>query len=113
MRLQTTTIGAFPMPDYAPITDWFRGKEGPDTVSPTEGRAAPMAGVAARVAEGVIGAVRRCCGSPDRLDSRNAGLRITRPVRRRPAGRGARRRLRPAGTGPRHGEARQSLHRRT
>ena len=43
MRLQTTTIGAFPKPDYVPITDWFQGAAGPDTVSPTAGYAAQMA----------------------------------------------------------------------
>ncbi len=43
MRLQTTTIGAFPKPDYVPITDWFQGAAGPDTVSPTQGYAAQMA----------------------------------------------------------------------
>jgi 5-methyltetrahydropteroyltriglutamate--homocysteine methyltransferase len=44
MRLQTTTIGAFPKPVYVPITDWFQGEEGPDTVNPTEGYAAQIAG---------------------------------------------------------------------
>jgi 5-methyltetrahydropteroyltriglutamate--homocysteine methyltransferase len=43
MRLQTTTIGAFPKPDYVPISDWFQGAAGPDTVSPTAGYAAQMA----------------------------------------------------------------------
>ena len=43
MRLQTTTIGAFPKPDYVPIRDWFQGPEGPDTVDPTVGYAAQMA----------------------------------------------------------------------
>ena len=44
MRLRTTTIGAYPKPDYVPITDWFQGDEGPDTVSPTQGYAAQIAG---------------------------------------------------------------------
>jgi 5-methyltetrahydropteroyltriglutamate--homocysteine methyltransferase len=54
MRLTTTTIGAFPKPDYVPITDWFQGAEGPDTVSPTEGYAAQMAGVKADEAEALF-----------------------------------------------------------
>lgn len=51
MRLKTTTIGAFPKPDYVPITDWFQGAEGPDTVSPTEDYSVQMAGVKADEAE--------------------------------------------------------------
>lgn len=51
MRLTTTTIGAFPKPDYVPITDWFQGAEGPDTVCPTEGYSIQMAGVKADEAE--------------------------------------------------------------
>jgi 5-methyltetrahydropteroyltriglutamate--homocysteine methyltransferase len=51
MRLTTTTIGAFPKPGYVPITDWFQGAEGPDTVSPTEGYSIQMAGVKADEAE--------------------------------------------------------------
>ncbi|UCH75759.1 MAG: cobalamin-independent methionine synthase II family protein [Rhodospirillales bacterium] len=43
MRLATTTIGAFPKPDYVPISDWFQGPEGPDTVDPTAGYAAQLA----------------------------------------------------------------------
>ncbi|MDH3231513.1 MAG: 5-methyltetrahydropteroyltriglutamate--homocysteine methyltransferase, partial [Alphaproteobacteria bacterium] len=43
MRLQTTTIGAFPKPGYVPISDWFQGAAGPDTVDPTSGYAAQMA----------------------------------------------------------------------
>ena len=45
MRLTTTTIGAYPKPGYVPITDWFQGDEGPDTVSPTKGYSAQMAKV--------------------------------------------------------------------
>lgn len=54
MRLKTTTIGAFPKPDYVPITDWFQGAEGPDTVSPTEGYSVQMAGVKADEAEALF-----------------------------------------------------------
>lgn len=54
MRLRTTTIGAFPKPAYVPITDWFQGAEGPDTVSPTEGYSSQMAKVAADEAEALF-----------------------------------------------------------
>jgi 5-methyltetrahydropteroyltriglutamate--homocysteine methyltransferase len=54
MRLTTTTIGAFPKPDYVPITDWFQGSQGPDTVSPTEGYATQMAKVSADEAEALF-----------------------------------------------------------
>lgn len=35
MPLLTTTIGAYPKPDYLPVPDWFQGQAGPDTASPT------------------------------------------------------------------------------
>jgi len=54
MRLMTTTIGAFPKPAYLPITDWFQGEQGPDTVNPTEGYAAQMARVPPAEAEGLF-----------------------------------------------------------
>jgi 5-methyltetrahydropteroyltriglutamate--homocysteine methyltransferase len=37
MPLLTTTIGAYPKPDFVPIPDWFRAMEGPDTRHPTKG----------------------------------------------------------------------------
>ena len=37
MPLLTTTIGAYPKPDYVPLPDWFRATGGPDTSSPTRG----------------------------------------------------------------------------
>ena len=37
MPLLTTTIGAYPKPDFVPIPDWFRAKDGPDTAQPTKG----------------------------------------------------------------------------
>ncbi len=37
MALLTTTIGAYPKPDYVPIPDWFRAQAGPDTTDPTRG----------------------------------------------------------------------------
>jgi len=35
MPLLTTTIGAYPKPDYVPIPDWFKIAAGPDTSQPT------------------------------------------------------------------------------
>ena len=35
MPLMTTTIGAYPKPDFVPIPDWFRAEGGPDTSRPT------------------------------------------------------------------------------
>ncbi len=37
MPLLTTTIGAYPKPDFVPIPDWFRTAAGPDTRHPTQG----------------------------------------------------------------------------
>jgi 5-methyltetrahydropteroyltriglutamate--homocysteine methyltransferase len=37
MALLTTTIGAYPKPDFVPIPDWFRATAGPDTRHPTRG----------------------------------------------------------------------------
>ncbi len=37
MPLLTTTIGAYPKPDYVPIPDWFGAEGGPDTTRPTAG----------------------------------------------------------------------------
>jgi len=36
MKLLTTTIGAYPKPDYVELPDWFGGSSGPDTEHPTE-----------------------------------------------------------------------------
>ena len=33
----TTTIGAWPKPDYVTLPDWFRANGGPDTTDPTSG----------------------------------------------------------------------------
>jgi 5-methyltetrahydropteroyltriglutamate--homocysteine methyltransferase len=35
MSLLTTTIGAYPKPDYVTLPDWFQAADGPDTVDPT------------------------------------------------------------------------------
>lgn len=35
MPLTTTTIGAYPKPDFLAIPDWFNGAQGPDTTDPT------------------------------------------------------------------------------
>ncbi len=37
MPLLTTTIGAYPKPDYLPVPDWFRAEGGPSTTAPTAG----------------------------------------------------------------------------
>jgi 5-methyltetrahydropteroyltriglutamate--homocysteine methyltransferase len=37
MPLLTTTIGAYPKPDFVPVPDWFRATDGPDTAQPTKG----------------------------------------------------------------------------
>ena len=37
MAILTTTIGAYPKPDFVPIPDWFRAAGGPDTRHPTQG----------------------------------------------------------------------------
>lgn len=37
MPLLTTTIGAYPKPDFLPVPDWFRGGAGTDTRRPTAG----------------------------------------------------------------------------
>jgi len=37
MPLMTTTIGAYPKPDFLPVPDWFQGGEGTDTRRPTQG----------------------------------------------------------------------------
>jgi len=36
MGLLTTTIGAYPKPDYVELPDWFNNPDGPDTANPTE-----------------------------------------------------------------------------
>ncbi len=35
MALKTTTIGAYPKPDFLPVSDWFTGPEGTDLARPT------------------------------------------------------------------------------
>ena len=37
MPLLTTTIGAYPKPDFVTVSDWFRAEGGPDTDRPTAG----------------------------------------------------------------------------
>ncbi len=37
MALLTTTIGAYPKPDFVPVPDWFRAERGPNTRHPTAG----------------------------------------------------------------------------
>ena len=42
MPLLTTTIGAYPKPDYVQLPDWFTHPEGPDAADPTRGWADAM-----------------------------------------------------------------------
>lgn len=42
MPLLTTTIGAYPKPDYVRLPDWFTHPEGPDAADPTRGWADAM-----------------------------------------------------------------------
>ena len=42
MSLLTTTIGAWPKPEYVRLPDWFTHPEGPDAVDPTRGWAEAM-----------------------------------------------------------------------
>ena len=42
MPLLTTTIGAWPKPEYVRLPDWFTHPEGPDAVDPTRGWADAM-----------------------------------------------------------------------
>jgi len=42
MSILTTTIGAFPKPEYVELPDWFKDVEGPDTSLPTQHWAAAM-----------------------------------------------------------------------
>ena len=42
MSLLTTTIGAYPKPEYVRLPDWFTHPEGPDTADPTRGWAEAM-----------------------------------------------------------------------
>ena len=43
MRLLTTTIGAYPKPEYIELPDWFGAAAGPDTEAPTENWAGALA----------------------------------------------------------------------
>jgi 5-methyltetrahydropteroyltriglutamate--homocysteine methyltransferase len=47
----TTTIGAYPKPDYVPVRDWFQGDEGTDTTEPTAGYAEVVARYGPRLQE--------------------------------------------------------------
>ena len=42
MKLVTTTIGAYPKPDYVPISDWFTVPHGAEAGAPTARRAAEL-----------------------------------------------------------------------
>ncbi len=51
MPLLTTTIGAYPKPDFVPIPDWFRAAAGPDTRHPTRGYLEAIAAMGAEAEE--------------------------------------------------------------
>ena len=51
MPLLTTTIGAYPKPDFVPIPDWFRAEAGPDTRHPTRGYLEAIAAMGAEAEE--------------------------------------------------------------
>jgi len=51
MALLTTTIGAYPKPDFVPIPDWFRAEAGPDTRHPTQGYLEAIAAMGAEADE--------------------------------------------------------------
>jgi 5-methyltetrahydropteroyltriglutamate--homocysteine methyltransferase len=51
MPLLTTTIGAYPKPDFVPIPDWFRAEAGPDTRRPTGGYLEAIAAMGAEAEE--------------------------------------------------------------
>jgi 5-methyltetrahydropteroyltriglutamate--homocysteine methyltransferase len=51
MALLTTTIGAYPKPDYIEVPDWFRVPAGPDTHDPTAGWADAVAAMGERAEE--------------------------------------------------------------
>ena len=57
MPLLTTTIGAWPKPEYVQLPDWFTHPEGPDAADPTGGWASAMAALGedaeAIIAQGV------------------------------------------------------------
>ena len=61
MPLVTTTIGAWPKPEFVRLPDWFTHPEGPDAVDPTSGWARAMAALGddaeAIIARGVAEAI--------------------------------------------------------
>ncbi len=63
MPLLTTTIGAFPKPDYLCLPDWFGGPEGPDSARPTGAWAEAMAGLGERAEALLERAVREVVGA--------------------------------------------------
>ncbi len=70
MALVTTTIGAYPKPDYVKIPDWFRCG-GPDTDDPTSGHTAFLREAGEDVEEMLARATREAV-----LDQVNAGVDI-------------------------------------
>ena len=67
MPLATTTIGAWPKPEYVRLPDWFKHPDGPDTADPTRGWAAAMEALGddaeAVIARGVAEAIEHQVGA--------------------------------------------------
>ncbi len=55
MSLRTTTIGAYPKPEYVTVPDWFKDPDGPDTADPTRERAAAVARLGDQAEENDLG----------------------------------------------------------
>lgn len=60
--IQTSTIGAYPKPDYVPIRDWFAMAGGTDTPEPTAGYAETVARYGPRLEEILDRATREVVG---------------------------------------------------
>lgn len=71
MKIKTTTIGAFPKPDYLDLPDWFHGPEGTQTEKPTEGWGNAMKALGAEAGETLRRATRDAV-----TDQVNAGIDI-------------------------------------
>ena len=84
MRMTTTTIGAYPKPDYVEVPDWFGLPSGPDTEVPTRGWAEPVAARSApgglRFAEDIGGVRELDDEAADRRAPARRGRRGRRPA---------------------------------
>ena len=71
MPLVTTTIGAWPKPDYVRLPDWFAGPQGTDSTDPTRGWADAMSALRDEAEEILARGVREAVG-----DQVGAGIDI-------------------------------------